>query len=65
MSIKTPVICACVLAAAATPTALLAGSPHYGYASDSGAESVADRTIARREEDSAAREPPSSPATPR
>jgi general secretion pathway protein D len=54
MSIKPPVICACVLAAAAaTPTALFAGSSQSGYSqySDTGAESIADRAIARKEED--------------
>jgi len=54
MSIKPPVICACVLAAAAfSPLPLFAGSPQSGYSQGSGAgtDSVADRAIARREED--------------
>jgi general secretion pathway protein D len=57
MSIKPPVICACVLAAAAaTPPALFtanAANSQSGYSqySDVTAESVADRTIARKEED--------------
>jgi len=55
MSIKPPVICACILAAAAaaTQTSLLAGSSQssYGAVSDTGAESVANRTIARKEAD--------------
>jgi general secretion pathway protein D len=53
MTIKPPVICACVLAAAAAiPTALHAANASPGYSQvDSGAESVADRTVARKEED--------------
>jgi len=54
MSIKPPVICACVLAAAAlSPTPLLAGTSQAGYAqgSNGGTESIADRAVARREED--------------
>jgi general secretion pathway protein D len=54
MSIKPPVICACVLAAAAaTPIPLFAGSSGYGYSqySDTAAQGVADRTIARKQED--------------
>lgn len=53
MSIKPPVICACVLAAAAvTPTALYAGSSSSSSSySDVTTESVADRAVARKEED--------------
>jgi general secretion pathway protein D len=52
MSIKPPVICACVLAAAATtPTAHLFAGSSSGYSHYSDTESVADRTIARKEED--------------
>jgi len=53
MIIKPPVICACVLAAAgfATPTALFLGSSQTGYGQGSDTESVADRAIARKEED--------------
>ena len=48
MSIKPPVICACVLLAAASTSIPLAGTSR-GYSQD--AESVADRTIARKQED--------------
>jgi len=54
MRIKTPVLCACVLtAAAASPIALFFGSaaPGYGQSMDSRAEGAAERAVARREED--------------
>jgi general secretion pathway protein D len=55
MRIKPPVICACMLvaAAAANPTSLSAANSQASYSgvSDGGAESVADRTVARKEED--------------
>jgi general secretion pathway protein D len=52
MSIKPPVLCACALAAAAfTPTSLFAGNTQASYGQYSGAESIADRTVARKEAD--------------
>ena len=52
MSIKPPLIYACALAAAAfTPASVHAGNTPPVYSQDSGAESVADRTVARKEED--------------
>jgi len=53
MSMKPPVICACVLAAAAfSPITLLAGSSSSETTvSQSSTESVADRALARREQD--------------
>ena len=54
MIIKPPVICACVLAAAAaaSPTALFAaGSSESSYSQSGGTESVAERAIARKQED--------------
>jgi general secretion pathway protein D len=54
MSIKPPVICACALAAAGvTPTPIFAGNSQYAYSqySDTAAQGIADRAIARREED--------------
>jgi general secretion pathway protein D len=57
MIIKPPVICACVLAAAAAsaipPASLLAADSQESYSqySDTTAESVADRAIARKEAD--------------
>jgi len=52
MSIKPPLIYACALAAAAiTPSTVHAGNTPPVYSQDSGAESVADRTVARKEED--------------
>jgi general secretion pathway protein D len=51
MRIKPPAICACVLAAAASSTALFAGSSQSGYTqADYGADSVAERAIARKQE---------------
>jgi general secretion pathway protein D len=52
MSIKPPVICACVLAAAVSTIPLHAGTPQQGYSVSSGnAEDIADRTVSRKEED--------------
>ena len=52
MSIKPPLICACALAAAAiTPASVHAGNTPPAYSQDGAAESVADRTVARKEED--------------
>ena len=53
MIIKPPVICACVLAAAAFPSVLFAGSSQSGYSqgSNAGTEGVAERAIARKQED--------------
>jgi len=54
MSIKPPVICACVLAAAAlSPTLLFAGTSTTSstVVTQSSTESVADRALARREAD--------------
>jgi len=51
MSIKSPVICACVLAAAAS-TIPLSTARAQGYSVSSGnAQDIADRTVARNEED--------------
>jgi general secretion pathway protein D len=52
MSIKPPVFCACVLAAAATTIPLVSASAQQGYTLSSGnASDIADRTVARNEED--------------
>jgi general secretion pathway protein D len=51
MRIKPPIICACVLAAATPTTPLFAGNTGSSYNQYSGAEGVADRTVARKEED--------------